>query len=395
MPLSPLDALRQTAAHLPESLIVKVFNHGRTKDGLIPMWAGEGDLPTPAFIAETAAKALTSGETFYTYQRGIPPLREALARYHQQLYGRAFSPEEFFVTGGGMQAIQMAVQMTAGMGDEVIVPTPAWPNFRGALEVNGAKAVAVPMTFHRDGWQLDLDDVFRAITPRTRAIVINSPSNPTGWTATDVELRALLEMARAKNLWIIADEIYNRFAFTPDGQAAGVAPSLQHVREPGDRILFAQTFSKNWAMTGWRIGWLQAPPELGQVIENLTQYNTSGVAQFMQRGAIAALDDGEAFIKSQVQRAVEGRKVVTDALAPFNTVRYAPPAGAFYGFFGIEGMDDSLTAALQLVDEANVGLAPGSAFGDAGKAFLRVCFLRQSAHVAEAMTRLTGWLAKR
>jgi aspartate/methionine/tyrosine aminotransferase len=395
MPLSPLDAVRQSAAHLPESLIVKVFNHGRTKDGLIPMWAGEGDLPTPAFIAEAAANALLSGETFYTYQRGIPPLREALARYHQHHYGRSFSADEFFVTGGGMQAIQLAVQMTAGAGDEVIVPTPAWPNFRGALEVNGAKAVAVPMTFSRDGWQLNLDDVFRAITPRTRAIVINSPSNPTGWTATEAELRTLLDMARAKNLWIIADEIYTRFAFTADGQAAGVAPSLQPLRRPGDRILFAQTFSKNWAMTGWRIGWLQAPPELGQVIENLTQYNTSGVAQFMQRGAIAALEDGEPFIKTQIQRAVEGRKLATDALAPFNTVRYAPPAGAFYGFFGIEGLDDSLTAALQLVDEANIGLAPGSAFGDAGKPFLRICFLRQSAHVSEGMNRLTGWLAKR
>jgi aspartate/methionine/tyrosine aminotransferase len=395
MPGTPLDSLRASAAHLPESLIVKVFNHGRTKDGLIPMWAGEGDLPTPGFIAEAAAKALTAGETFYTYQRGIPPLREALARYHTRHYGRAFSPEEFFVTGGGMQAIQMAVQMTAGTGDEVIVPTPAWPNFRGAIEVNGAKAVAVPMTFQRDGWHLNLDDVARAITPRTRALVINSPSNPTGWTATEAELRHLLDLARARNLWIIADEIYTRFAFTPDGAAAGIAPSLQHLRQPGDRILFAQTFSKNWAMTGWRIGWLQAPPELGQVIENLTQYNTSGVAQFMQRGAIAALDDGDAFIATQVQRAIEGRKIVTDALAPFNTVRYAPPAGAFYGFFGIEGMDDSLKAALQLVDEANIGLAPGAAFGDAGAAFFRICFLRQSADVAEAMQRLSGWLKLR
>jgi aspartate/methionine/tyrosine aminotransferase len=395
MPRAPIDALRPSAAHLPESLIVKVFNHGRNKDGLIPMWAGEGDLPTPAFIAEAAAKALTGGETFYTYQKGIPPLREALARYHHQQYGRAFSADEFFVTGGGMQAIQLAVQMTAGAGDEVIVPTPAWPNFRGAIECNGAKAVAVPMTFSRDGWTLNLDDVSRAITPRTRAIVINSPSNPTGWTATSAELRALLNIARAKGLWIIADEIYMRFAFTADGQAAAGSPSLQTIRETGDRILFAQTFSKNWAMTGWRIGWLQAPPDLSQVIENLIQYNTSGVAQFMQRGAIAALEDGEPFIKTQVQRAVDGRRVVTDALAPFNTVRYAPPAGAFYAFFGIEGMDDSLKAALQLVDEANIGLAPGAAFGDAGAPFFRVCFLRQSSDVSNAMTRLTHWLAQR
>jgi aspartate/methionine/tyrosine aminotransferase len=351
-------------------------------------------MPTPAFIAEAASKSLLGGETFYTNNRGIPPLRDAIARFHTRMYGIPFDASSFFVTGGGMQAIQIAVQMTAGAGDEVIVPTPAWPNFRGALETAGAKAVAVPMTFTRDGWKLDLDKLFAAVTPRTRAIVINSPSNPTGWTATEAELKAILEFTRAKGLWIIADEIYMRFAFNADGSAKRLAPSLQTLREPNDRILFAQTFSKNWAMTGWRIGWLQAPAAYAQVVENLIQYNTSGVATFMQRGAIAALEDGDAFIETQIARAVAGRRVVTDALAPFNSVRYAPPSGAFYAFFGIEGMNDSLSAALKLVDETGVGLAPGSSFGDAGNAFFRVCFLRSPSDVSEAMQRMSSWLAK-
>jgi aspartate/methionine/tyrosine aminotransferase len=395
MPNTLLKSLRPSATTLPESGIVKVFNYGRTREGLIPLWAGEGDLPTPAFIADATAKSLAAGETFYTYQRGIPPLREALARYHQRLYGRTFSAEDFFVTGGGMQAIQLAFQMTTGPGDEVLIPTPAWPNFRGAVECNGAKAVSVPMRFSNAGWQLDLDQLFAAVTSKTRVIVINSPSNPTGWTATEAELRAVLTFARAKGLWIIADEIYNRFYFGADGRTPGLAPSLQTIREAGDRILFAQTFSKNWAMTGWRLGWLQAPSDVGQVIENLTQYNTSGVALFMQRGGIAALEEGEAFVGEQISRAIAGRALVGDALARFNTVRYAPPAGAFYGFFAVEGLDDSATAAMTLVDEANIGLAPGSAFGDAGAAFFRVCFLRQPAQVAEAMQRLTGWLSRR
>jgi aspartate/methionine/tyrosine aminotransferase len=385
-----IGALRPSASALPESQIVKVFNYGRNRPGLIPMWAGEGDLPTPAFIADAAAKALTGGETFYTYNLGIPPLREALARYHARVYDRAFSPEEFFVTGGGMQAIQIAVQMTCGAGDEAIVPTPAWPNFRGALETAGAKAVEVPMSFGPTGWVLDLDKLFAAVTPRTRAIVINSPANPTGWTATRDELKAILDGARARGLWIIADEIYGRFHF-----AGGTAPSFQDLRQEGDRILFAQTFSKNWAMTGWRIGWLQAPADLKQVIENLIQYNTSGVAQFMQRGAIAALEDGEPFMAEQLARAHAGRDVITSALLPFNSVRYVPPAGAFYAFFSIEGMDDSLAAALRIIDEANVGLAPGAAFGDAGRPYFRICFLRSSAQVSEAMQRLSGWLAQR
>jgi aspartate/methionine/tyrosine aminotransferase len=385
-----IEGLRPSAAKLPESGIVRVFNHGRYKEGLIPLWAGEGDLPTPAFIADAATVSLKAGETFYTANRGIPALREALATYHSRLYGIPFSADEFFVVGGGMQAIQLACQMIAGPGTEIVVPTPAWPNFRGAIETSGARSVSVPMSFGAAGWTLDLDALFRACGPNTRAIVINSPSNPTGWTASRDELQAILEFARARGLWLLADEIYTRFHY-----AGGTAPSLQHLKRPGDRVLFAQTFSKNWAMTGWRIGWLQAPPALGPVIENHVQYNTSGVATFMQRGAIAALEDGEPFVASQIARAAEGRRIATEALAPFNSVRYTPPAGAFYAFFGLEGMTDSMSAALQLVDEANVGLAPGSAFGDGGDNFFRVCFLRSPDQVAEAMRRLAAWLEAR
>lgn len=385
-----IPSLRPAARTLPESKIVTVFSYGRTKQGIIPMWAGEGDLPTPSFISDATSKALANGETFYTYQRGLPELRQSLARYHQRLYGREFSPEQFFIVGGGMQAIQMSMQMIAGDGAEVVVPTPAWPNFRGAIETTGAKCVTVPMSFGAKGWMLDLDAVFRACGAKTKAIVINSPANPTGWTATTDELKALLAFARSKNLWIVADEIYNRFYYDGD-----VAPSLQTLIEPDDRVLFAQTFSKNWAMTGWRIGWLQAPPALGQVIENLIQYNSSGVAQFMQRGAVAAIEDGEPFVKEMIARARQGREIVSKALAPMNTARFVAPAGAFYAFFGIEGMKDSLKAAIQLVDEANIGLAPGTAFGDGGDDYFRLCFLRNPEQVVEAMKRLTTWLEKR
>jgi aspartate/methionine/tyrosine aminotransferase len=373
---SLMAALRPTARTLPESGIVKVFNHGRYKEGLIPMWAGEGDLQTPQFICDAAAKSMTAGETYYTANRGIPDLRNALASYFAGLYGQPFKSDEFFVTGGGMQAVQIAVQATCGPGDEVIVPAPAWPNFEGALAIQGAEVVAVPMTLEPAGWSLNLDNMFAAVTPRTRAIIINSPANPTGWTASRDELKAILEFARSKGLWIIADEIYGRFYF--DGP---LAPSFLEFRRPDDRLIFVNTFSKNWAMTGWRIGWLQAPPEIGQIIESLVQYNTSGVATFMQRGAIAAIKDG--------------REIVSKALGAFNSVRHVPPAGAFYAFFAIDGMDDSMAAALKLVDEANIGLAPGIAFGPAAEGYFRVCFLRSAAPLGEAMQRLSGWLKNR
>ena len=389
----PVSALRPSVARLPESGIAKVFGYGLGKPGLIPLWAGEGDLPTPAFIAEAASRALLGGETFYTHQRGIPELRAAIAAYHTRHYGRAYSADNFFVTGGGMQAIQLACQMTVGSGDEVLVPTPAWPNFRGAVETTGARMVPVAMTYGangaKDGWHLDLDRLFAAVTSKTRAIIINSPANPSGWTASQADLKAILAFTRQRGLWIIADEIYHRFHF-----AGGLAPSLQYEIEPEDRVLFAETFSKNWAMTGWRIGWLQAPASLGRTIECLTQYNTSGVAQFMQRGAIAALNDGDAFIETQVARAREGLEIVTNALAPFNSVRFVAPAGAFYAFFAIDGVTDSEAVAFRIVDEAAVGLAPGSAFGDGGEAFFRVCFLRSPGQLQEAMQRLAGWIGK-
>src|SRR5947209_11459170 len=178
------DALRRAARSAPESGIVEVANYGRGREGLIPLWIGEGDLPTPSFICEAATRALAAGETFYTWQRGIPPLREALARYHTMLYGRTFAPEEFYVTGSGMQAIQIVIASVAGAGDEVLIPTPTWPNAAAAAGITGARAVEVPMAFGNDGWSLDLDRLAGAVTSKTRPLFVVSPSNPTGWPAT-------------------------------------------------------------------------------------------------------------------------------------------------------------------------------------------------------------------
>ena len=382
--------LRPAAAGLPESGIIHVMNHGWEKPEIIPLWAGEGDLPTPQFICDAANKSMLAGETFYTYQSGLPELRSALAHYHSQLYKQSFSADRFFITGSGMQAIQLAVQAVAGDGDEVIVPTPAWPNISAAVDVMGAVPIQVPMTMRANkGWSLDLDLLFAKIGPKTKAIFINSPGNPTGWMATKEELNAILEVARARGLWIVSDEVYGRFCYSRP-----LAPSFLDVAERDDRILYVNTFSKNWAMTGWRIGWLQAPAELGQEIENLIQYSTSGVAAFMQRAAIVALQDGEPFVAKQIARARAGRQVVCEALTSMERVRFAWPDGAFYLLMAIDGFDDSMPLALQLVDEAKIGLAPGSAFGLGGEPYLRLCFGRSQDSLVEVMSRLGNWLAK-
>jgi aspartate/methionine/tyrosine aminotransferase len=384
------DALRREARQAPESGIVEVMNHGRLREGLIPLWAGEGDMPTPAFIAEAATRSLAAGETFYTWQRGIPELRAALARYHAGLYGRPFSPEEFFITGSGMQAIAIALAMAAGAGDEVVIPTPTWPNAAAAAGILGARAIEVPMGFGNDGWRLPLDRLAAAIGPRSRAVFVVSPSNPTGWTATHDELRAILDLARRHGLWILADETYARFWYD-EGERA---PSFLDVMEADDRILFVNTFSKNWAMTGWRIGWIAAHPSLGQVIENLVQYATSGVAAFMQRAAVVAVERGEGFVAHQIARARRGRDIMCRALAAVGRCRFAVPAGAFYLLFSVDGETDTRALALRLIDEAGVGLAPGTAFGAGGAGYLRLCFARNAEQLETAGQRLTAALSR-
>ncbi len=159
-----------------------------------------------------------------------------------------------------------------------------------------------------------------------------------------------------------------------------------------DRILFVNTFSKNWAMTGWRIGWLKVHPSLRPVFENLIQYSTSGTAQFMQRGAVAALEQGDAFLFEQVERARKARDIVCRILKETDRVRFDVPAGAFYLFFSVDGVTDSREAAFRILDEANVALAPGTAFGDGGEAFFRLCFHRRLDQVEEAAHRLAKWI---
>jgi aspartate/methionine/tyrosine aminotransferase len=388
--MSILDSVRDEARRAPPSGIAAVMAYGRGRPGLIPLWAGEGDLPTPAFISEAAEAALRNGETFYTWQGGIPELREALARYHARHFGRQFSSEEFLVVGGGMQAIQLALQASAGAGDEVIYLTPAWPNLAAAAEVAGAHSVGVPLQRSGNGWSCDIDQLSAAITGRTRAIIVNSPSNPTGWTADRETLKAILDLARRHKLWIIADETYAMFHY--DG---GRAPSFLDVMDPEDRILFANTFSKNWAMTGWRIGWIGTHPALQTVFENLIQYSTSGVAQFMQRGAVQALDRGDDFVASQVERARQARDIVCSTLARTDKARFMAPSGAFYLFFSVDGITDSRQAAIDIVEQANVGLAPGTAFGADGEGSFRLCFHRRLDQVEEAADRLARWIAAR
>lgn len=384
-----LQTLSPRARLAPESGIVEIFNHARNREGLIPLWVGEGDSPTPQFISDAAIASLNAGQTFYTYQRGIPELRQALSDYYGRHFGKQLPAEHFFVVGSGMHAIKLSIEMLAKPGDEVVYLTPAWPNFSAAIEVSDARAVPVTLDFANGRWALDIDRLRAAVTPKTRALFINTPSNPTGWTATLDDLKQILALAREHDLWIIADEIYALYYY-----AGGRAASFLDIMADGDKILFVNSFSKNWSMTGWRIGWIVAPPELGQVIENLVQYSNSGVPEFVQRGAVAALEHGDSVIRDNFAKALKSRDLLLDALIATNRVETLKPDGALYAFLKIDGVSDSRAAAFDIVDSVGVGLAPGTAFGPGGEAFMRACFLRDPKQVEEAAARLSDYIRR-
>lgn len=388
-PTDNLQNLRPAARNLDDSKIVEIMKLAQQMDDVVPLWVGEGDLPTPEFIISAANKSLADGETFYTNQRGIPSLREALASYHERVYGKTFSADRFLITGSGMQAIQISLQALAGEGDEVVMMTPCWPNIHAATHVAGGKPVHVELDFSNNGWSLDMQKLEDAIGPKTRAIFLNSPSNPTGWVADKQTLLDVLEISRKHNIWIVADEVYHRFYYEGDR-----SPSFYDLIEEDDRVIFVNTFSKNWAMTGWRAGWISAPPVLGQVLENLIQYSTSGVAQFTQRAAVVAVNEGEEFIAFQKERARSNLDLVCDALNATGKIELARPAGAFYLFFKIEGTTDSPALAKQILQETGVGMSPGAGFYSGGNEFLRMCFLRDPKQIEKAIERLVPWLDK-
>jgi aspartate/methionine/tyrosine aminotransferase len=382
-----ISSLTRPAQIEPDSGIVTAAMYGMAKSDVMAFWSGQGNQPTPEAFCRPAIESLLAGETFYTWQRGIPELREALVRYHAKNYGVNLHIDNFGITGGGMQAIQNAIQMIAADGDEIIIPTPAWPNYAGPLRLQGTRPVEVPMVFAGGRWSLDLDKLFSALTPRTKAICINSPSNPLGWTATHNDLIAIRDFARKSGIWILADEVYSRFCFS-----AKRAPSFLDVCDPEERLILCNTFSKNWAMTGWRQGWIQTPRELAPIAERFIQYNTSGSPVFLQKGCTAALDHGDDFVNAQVATTRKNRDIVVSAFGQNHRLQFQVPDGAFYMFFAIDGMTDSLATCLRLIDEAGVGFAPGGTFGPAGEGFLRMCYLKNEDTLNEGIQRFTNWL---
>src|SRR5712671_323502 len=383
--LSNLGAtLSGPIADLSETPISEVAMSVFGDPDVVPLWFGEGDLVTPAFVRDAAAKGLQAGETFYTWQRGIPELRAALSAYTERLYGIKCPVDRISVTTGGMQAILLSCQLLLDPGDNIVIVSPIWPNITSATRLVRGEPKYVALDRKPDGgWKLDLQKVFDAVDDRTRAIFVNSPGNPTGWTMSSHEQRALLDFAKKRGVWIMADEVYARLIYTRP-----VAPSFLELAGPDDPLIVLNSFSKPWAMTGWRIGWLTHPAALGDQIAKLVQINTSGVPAFLQRGAIAALEKGDGFIGTMVERCRAGGELVFQRLSAHPRITIARPEAAFYAFFAIDGVSDTLSFCKRLAKEYKVGLAPGEAFAAGGQGNIRLCFASGAEQLSRGLDRI-------
>jgi len=380
---------RLAVQQLRASKIREVANAGIGRSDLAAFWFGEPDEVTPAFIRQAASDALAAGETFYTHNLGIPELREAIAAYISRLH-RPTTIDNIAVTNSGMSALMIASQAIVGPGDHVVAVTPLWPNLVEIPKILGAQVTTVALQFTSAGWQLDVERLLDALRPGTRAVYINSPNNPTGWTIDRAAQRALLEHCRRHAIWIVADDAYERlyFADAMAGSPPPAAPSFLDIAEEDDRVVSTNTFSKAWLMTGFRLGWIVAPSALAYDLPKLIEYNTSCAPPFVQRAGLAAITRGEPVIAHTVDRLRGARDYLVAELARTPGIATAVPAGAMYAFFRVDGVKDSLALCKRLVVQAGLGLAPGIAFGPEGEGFVRWCFAAAQGRLAEGIERL-------
>lgn len=375
--------MRPSVAQLQPSLIRQVANGAMGREDVIPLWFGEPDVPTPAFIREAAKAVLDEGNTFYQPNAGMPALRQAIADYMNGLYGTRIDMDRIVVTGSGMMGLMLAGQAVVADGDTVVTHAPTWPNLPSVQQILGAQVKWVPLTLVDERYTLDLDRLFDAVDSRTRALLINSPSNPTGWMLTDAEQQAILDFCRARGIWLIADEVYSRIIYDRP-----YAPTFADKITDEDRVLIVNSFSKAWAMTGWRLGWLTIPRGLLTTFEMLMEYNSACVLAATQLAGVVALREGEPFIRQSMARYKASLDLLLTCFADLPRVMCPVPQAAFYAFFSVAGVTDSLAFAQQMLAEVNVGLAPGRAFGPEGEGYLRLCYAVEPALLETALVRL-------
>jgi aspartate/methionine/tyrosine aminotransferase len=384
--------LAASALRVPHSRIRELAEVAMSMDGVLKLYFGESNLPTPEYIKRAAQKAMADGFTFYTENAGLPSLRKGLARYYQELHGLELDPaSEIVITASGVQALNVGIRCVLDPGDEALVLTPAWPNGSSNVSMANAVAVEIPHPLVGDRYQIDFTALEAAVTPRTRMLLYTSPSNPLGWVATMDEQRQLLEFARRHKLWLMADEVYERLNYTGP-KPTSPAPSILKLATRDDAVIVVQSFSKTYCMTGWRLGWLVARRDLCARATQLNEFIISHAPSMAQRAAETALLWGENALCEMLVRLKQNRDFCLAALSKMPGVTVPKPDGAFYLFPKIAGASDSFDFCKRLLMDTKVGLAPGVAFGAGGEGSVRICYAAELQIVQEAMARLSMFL---
>lgn len=388
MPTIPLS---NSVQRVPYSRIRELAEIAMTMDGVLKLYFGESNLPTPQYIKDAATAAMRDGYTFYTENAGYPSLRLAIAEKYRELHGVDLNGlEEIVITASGVQALNVAIRCVLDPGDEAIVLTPAWPNACSNVAMCSATPCEIPLCLAGDRYHIDFEAIERAIMPHTRLLVYTSPSNPLGWVATEQDQDRLLELCRRHGLWLMADEVYERLYYN-----GPVAPSILRKCTRDDAVLVPQSFSKSYCMTGWRLGWLVARRDLARKATELNEFIVSHAPAMAQKAGEVALRDGEPGVAEMVQRLRENRDLALAALSKAPGVTVPCPDGAFYLFPRIEGLCDSFEFCRRLLVEKKVGLAPGVAFGAGGEGSIRLCYAADRTVLEPALERLGEFLRHR
>ena len=376
---------------ITESPLVQIATAAEAMPGSLKLCYGESDMPTPAFICNAADAALKAGHTFYTHTAGYGELRAAIAAKVHELHGVSYRPTEIMSTVGASMAIYAAIRAFVGRGDNAVVVSPAYAIFVNGVTMAGGEPRPVPLARSDGRFQLDLDRLRAAIDRHTRMIVINSPSNPTGWVISVDEQRAVLELAAQHDLVILADEVYERLVYE-DGVA--IAPSFARVAGNRDRLIVVNSFSKTYNMTGWRLGWAQGSEATIAAMYKAVEFMTSNAAAMVQQAGIVALRDGEPYIRDLRAHYSARRADVIAALSGLPGVTLPAPAGSFFAFPRLEGLLDSTAFTAALLQQTGLAVAPGAAFGGDGEGHVRLCFAATEATVNAALTKLRGFMTK-
>ena len=387
-----MPGLARSVQRVPRSRIRELADVAMRMDGVLRLYFGESNLPTPDYIKRAATRALDAGYTFYTENAGLLSLREALAAHYRRVQGVTLeAAREIVITASGVQALHVGIRCVLDPGDEALVLTPAWPNAASIVAMSNATAIEVPHPLCGARYAVDFMALERAVTARTRLLVYTSPSNPLGGVATLEEQRGLLAFCRKHGLWLLADEVYDRLYYA--GARLGEAvPSILRLATREDAVMVVQSFSKSYCMTGWRVGWLVARPDVAAKAAELNEFIVSHAASFAQKAAETALAEGEAGLLAMLERLKENRDFCLEALRRMPGVTVPEPDGAFYLFPRIEGLADSFGFCERLLLETRVGLAPGVAFGGGGEGSVRICYAAERAILEPAMERLGRFL---